>query len=178
MSQTSDASQHPSAPSSPSTRPPLVRSRSDRKVAGVAGGIATYLGIDPLILRIVVVVLTLFGGSGLLLYAAGWLLIPDEGDEHSEIERLVGRDRAHGPSVAAIIVTVVGLIVLVTSLGLGRGGRARLVVRRPRPVAAHRGGRGRRAGLVRPARPDAVARRRRSGPTATGRAPLERRAMP
>ena len=119
MSQTSDASQHPSSPSSPSTRPPLVRSRSDRKVAGVAGGIATYLGIDPLILRIVIVVLTLFGGSGLLLYAAGWLLIPDEGAEHSEIERLVGRDRTHGPSVGAIIVTVVGLIVLVTSLGFG-----------------------------------------------------------
>ena len=117
MSQTTtDAGYHPSPPS---TRPPLVRSRSDRKVAGVCGGIATYLGIDPLILRIVVVVLTLFGGSGLLLYAAGWLLIPDEGEEHSEIERLVGRDRAHGPSVAAIIVTVVGLIVLVTSLGLG-----------------------------------------------------------
>jgi phage shock protein PspC (stress-responsive transcriptional regulator) len=136
MSQTPDPSQQPTDPSSPpgagtatapplppppppATRPPLVRSRSDRKVAGVAGGIATYLGIDPLILRIVVVVLTLFGGSGLLLYAAGWLLIPDEGEEHSEIERLVGRDRTRGPSVGAIIVTVVGLIILVTSLGLG-----------------------------------------------------------
>ena len=85
----------------------------------MAGGIAAYLGIDPLILRIVIVVLTVFGGSGLLLYAAGWLLIPDEGEQHSEIERLVGRDRTHGPSVGAIIVTVVGLIILVTSLSVG-----------------------------------------------------------
>jgi phage shock protein PspC (stress-responsive transcriptional regulator) len=125
MNDTTEQSSPAAAPSAPSTpppnppRPPLVRSRSDRKVAGVAGGIAAYLGIDPLILRIVVVVLTLFGGSGLLLYAAGWLLIPDEGEQHSEIERLVGRDREHGPSVGAIIVTVVGLIVLVTSLGVG-----------------------------------------------------------
>ena len=70
MSQTPDAGYHTSPPS---TRPPLVRSRSDRKVAGVCGGIATYLGIDPLILRIVVVVLTLFGGSGLLTRPVGGL---------------------------------------------------------------------------------------------------------
>ena len=115
MSETTD----PSSPSVTTTRPPLVRSRSDRKVAGVCGGIAAYLGIDPLILRIVVVVLTIFGGSGLLLYAAGWLLIPDEGQQYSEIERLIGRDRQRGPSVGAIIVTIVGLVVLVTSLSVG-----------------------------------------------------------
>ncbi len=121
MSETTD----PGTPSPTATLPPpparpaLVRSRSDRKVAGVCGGIAAYLGIDPLILRIVVVVLTIFGGSGLLLYAAGWLLIPDEGQQFSEIERLIGRDRQRGPSVGAIIVTVIGLIVLVTSLSVG-----------------------------------------------------------
>ena len=81
--------------------------------------LAAYLGIDALILRIVIVVLTLFGGSGLLLYAAGWLLIPEEGEEHSEIERIVGRDRTRGPSAGAIVVTVVALIVLVTSFGVG-----------------------------------------------------------
>lgn len=103
----------------PTGRPPLARSRSDRKVAGVAGGVAAYLGIDPLILRIVIVVLTVFGGSGLLLYAAGWLLIPEEGEQYSEIERVVGRDRSRGPSAGAVIVTIVGLIVLVTSLSVG-----------------------------------------------------------
>ena len=105
-------------------------------------------------------VLTLFGGSGLLLYAAGWLLIPDEGEEHSEIERLVGRDRAHGPSVGAIIVTVVGLIVLVTSLGIGAAVGHALVVRRPGHLAAARRRRGRRAWSGTPAGTgDHVARR-------------------
>src|SRR5450631_457144 len=72
--------------------PTLYRSRSDRKLAGVCGGLAAYLGIDPIILRILVVVLSLFGGSGLLLYAAGWLLLPDEGQSRSEVQKLLDRD--------------------------------------------------------------------------------------
>lgn len=49
---------------------------SDRWFAGVAGGIATRTGIDPLIIRGIFVVLTLLGGPGILLYLAGWLLLP------------------------------------------------------------------------------------------------------
>ena len=48
----------------------LRRSRTDRKLAGVAGGLGRYAGVDPLILRILFVVLTIFGGSGILLYVA------------------------------------------------------------------------------------------------------------
>ena len=106
-------------PGARQARPRLTRSRRDRKVAGVCGGLAAHLGIDPLILRVVVVVLTLFGGSGLLLYVAGWLLLPDEGQQHSEIDRIIGRDRSRGPSVGAVLVTVVLLLVLAGSLGLG-----------------------------------------------------------
>ncbi|MBA2725205.1 MAG: PspC domain-containing protein [Actinobacteria bacterium] len=62
-------------------RPRLVRSRTDRKVAGVAGGIAQHLNIDPLLVRIVFVVLTLGGGVGILLYALGWLLVPQDGED-------------------------------------------------------------------------------------------------
>jgi phage shock protein PspC (stress-responsive transcriptional regulator) len=52
----------------------------DAVVAGVAGGIARELGIDPLFVRAAFVLLAVAGGSGFLLYAAGWLLLPDEGD--------------------------------------------------------------------------------------------------
>ena len=48
-------------------------------MAGVAGGLARHLDIDPIIVRVALVVLVFFGGSGLLLYAAGWLLVPEEG---------------------------------------------------------------------------------------------------
>lgn len=56
----------------------LRRSSSDRKVAGVAGGLARHLDIDPLVLRVLFVVLAFFGGAGLILYGACWLLVPDE----------------------------------------------------------------------------------------------------
>ena len=59
----------------------LRRSVHDRHVAGVAGGLARHLDIDPIIVRVALVVLVFFGGSGLLLYAAGWLLVPEEGTD-------------------------------------------------------------------------------------------------
>ena len=76
----------------------LRRSVADRHIAGVAGGLARHLDIDPIIVRVALVVLVFFGGSGLLLYAAGWLLVPEEGtadqplglDERSRRIALIG----------------------------------------------------------------------------------------
>lgn len=56
----------------------LTRSKSDRMLAGVASGLANYLGVDPTILRIAFVVLTVFGGSGILLYLIFWIIMPEE----------------------------------------------------------------------------------------------------
>lgn len=59
----------------------LRRTVDDRHIAGVAGGLARHLDIDPIIVRVALVVLVFFGGSGLLLYGAVWLLAPEEGSE-------------------------------------------------------------------------------------------------
>jgi phage shock protein PspC (stress-responsive transcriptional regulator) len=56
----------------------LTRSSSDRKVSGVAGGLAEYLNIDPLLVRIGFAVSTLFTGAGLVAYAVMWALVPSE----------------------------------------------------------------------------------------------------
>ena len=56
----------------------LRRSAGDRKVAGVAGGLARHLDIDPTVLRVLFVVMIFFGGAGLLVYGVMWLLVPDE----------------------------------------------------------------------------------------------------
>ena len=56
----------------------LYRSRSDRKIAGVCGGLAAYLGIDPVIPRLIWVVLALAAGAGFLAYLIAWLVIPIE----------------------------------------------------------------------------------------------------
>ncbi len=56
----------------------LYRSRTDRKVAGVAGGLAQYLNVDPTLIRALFVALAVLGGSGLILYLAMWILVPEE----------------------------------------------------------------------------------------------------
>ncbi len=55
----------------------LYRARSDRKLAGVCAGIADYFGWDPTLVRVGWIVLTLMGGSGILLYLLLWLVMPE-----------------------------------------------------------------------------------------------------
>lgn len=57
----------------------LRRSVTDRKVAGVAGGLGRHLNIDPTVLRVLFVVLCFFGGAGFVAYGVAWLLVPEEG---------------------------------------------------------------------------------------------------
>lgn len=68
----------PPPPSTPTHPPRLTRSRDDRVVAGVAGGIAHHLGVDPVLVRIAFVIVTLAGGWGVLGYLVGWLVLPEE----------------------------------------------------------------------------------------------------
>ena len=107
--------------------PPLSamrRSRSDRKIAGVAGGLGRWAGIDPLVFRILFVVLAIFGGSGLLLYALGWLLVPDDGQSQSEGQKLL---RGRGGSstvttiVAGVVVLILGLVLIGKLIDTGPG---------------------------------------------------------
>lgn len=56
----------------------LTRRRHDRMVAGVCGGIADHLGIDATIVRLLLVAAVVFGlGAGIVLYIAGWILMPE-----------------------------------------------------------------------------------------------------
>ena len=56
----------------------LYRSRKDRQIAGVCGGIADYLAIDPTLVRIVWVILSLAGGPGVILYIILSIVVPEE----------------------------------------------------------------------------------------------------
>jgi phage shock protein PspC (stress-responsive transcriptional regulator) len=81
----------PGAPQGPSAPPPhqdlerLRRSVTDRYVAGVAGGLGRHFGIDPTIIRVLLAVLTLFGGAGVLIYAVAWLFVPEDGRDRAPI---------------------------------------------------------------------------------------------
>jgi len=72
----------------------LRRPVHDRMVAGVAAGMARYLGVDVMIVRIAFVVLTLFSGAGIPIYLAGLLLIPEEGSHQSIASSLIESRRS------------------------------------------------------------------------------------
>ena len=56
----------------------LTKSNTDKQLSGVCGGLAEFFGIDSTIIRILFVLLALFGGSGLIIYIAMWLLVPEK----------------------------------------------------------------------------------------------------
>lgn len=56
----------------------IRRSISDRVIGGVCGGLAVYLKLDPVLIRIIFVLLTVFGGGGLLAYIILWIVLPEE----------------------------------------------------------------------------------------------------
>jgi phage shock protein PspC (stress-responsive transcriptional regulator) len=61
----------------------LRRSGDEQMLAGVAGGIARYLGADVTLVRVIIAALVVFTGAGAAAYLAAWLLIPADGDQES-----------------------------------------------------------------------------------------------
>ncbi|MFO8059591.1 MAG: PspC domain-containing protein [Bacillota bacterium] len=56
----------------------LLRSRRERMLGGVCGGLAEYLAADPTVIRLVWVLLSLMWGAGIMLYLAAWIIVPEE----------------------------------------------------------------------------------------------------
>jgi signal transduction histidine kinase/phage shock protein PspC (stress-responsive transcriptional regulator) len=106
-----------STETSPSLRR-LRRSRTDRVLGGVCGGLGQTLGIDPLVVRVAVVALTLAGGTGVLLYVLGWLLLPADGDDRSLASAAVHDRSTNLGEVLAIGSIVLGVILLVRGTGI------------------------------------------------------------
>ncbi len=87
------------------------RSRQDRVIGGVCGGLGRYLQVDPVLLRIAAVALALSGGLGVLAYIIAWIVIPEEtGTEPDVMER---RDNRHGLALVAgaALVALGGLLL-------------------------------------------------------------------
>ncbi len=66
----------------------LRRSRNDKVLGGVCGGIGEYFDIDPIIIRILWIVVALFAGTGLLIYLILWILIPMEEEDKAEFREV------------------------------------------------------------------------------------------
>jgi phage shock protein PspC (stress-responsive transcriptional regulator) len=116
MTTTSDT---PTTPQPPTPGPRrFERSSSDRIIGGVCGGLGRYFDIDPMLVRIGFVALALLGGTGLIVYAAALLLVPNDGEVTSSPKS--DRDRY---IVAGIVIalTIVGCSLGLFG-GLGFGG--------------------------------------------------------
>jgi phage shock protein C len=98
-------------PPAVSPRRQLRRSREDKVLAGVCGGLGRYLGIDPVILRVLMVVL-IFAGVGILLYVVAWIVIPEAAE--GEPEGPADAQSRHGAAVAlgAGLIGLGGLLLL------------------------------------------------------------------
>ena len=88
-------------------RPGIVRGRDGRWFAGVATGVARWLGVDPLVVRAGFILFSIFFGMGLALYLVLWLLMPDEqGEIHVE------RALKHGDGISIFLLVVTAISVL------------------------------------------------------------------
>jgi phage shock protein PspC (stress-responsive transcriptional regulator) len=101
----------------PFVRRPLRRRAGHRLIAGVAGGLADYAGMRPLVFRLVFVVFALLGGIGIVGYLLLWWLIPREDLPDSAAERLVRRF-PDAPSWVGIALLGLGVVLLAGKLGL------------------------------------------------------------
>jgi phage shock protein PspC (stress-responsive transcriptional regulator) len=116
--ETVNDTESPSGTPPPGSPPPyrrpqrLTRSTGDKVVAGVAGGLGNYFGIDPVVFRIAFVVLALAGGSGVLLYLLAWLVVPDDAG-HAALSRF-GHER--NQKLLAAVLAGGGLLILFDQL--------------------------------------------------------------
>jgi phage shock protein C len=110
----------------------LMRSQSDKVLAGVCGGLAAYLGIDSIIVRLAFLLLVPASGLGLLVYLILAVIMPEEGvaDMTEDQIRIVAEEgtsgddaryrRAHpqGPTIAGVLLVLVGLYLLLDIPGV------------------------------------------------------------
>ncbi|TMK89319.1 MAG: PspC domain-containing protein [Actinobacteria bacterium] len=103
----------------------LYRSADDRIVAGVCGGLAEHLDIDVRAIRVAFAVLAFVGGTGLILYAAFWAIVPQRPDVGEAAPPPTGRSgrrrRPDRGDLIALCLLAAGVVLLVRQLGLWLG---------------------------------------------------------
>lgn len=123
----------------PKKQKSLHRSNTNKVIAGVSGGIGEYFAIDPTLVRLLFVLLTIFGGSGILIYLIMWLIMPSSSsklennenvikqniDDISEKAKTFAHDlniRTDGPNDSkfwwGFIIIVIGIVLLFQNFGI------------------------------------------------------------
>jgi len=99
----------------------LERTQSPRIIAGVAGGLGRYFDLSPAVFRLGLIVLTLLGGAGILVYLAAALVIPEEGADQSYAERVLSERRDRPWPLIGLGLVGVAVAVLLAQAAAGAG---------------------------------------------------------
>lgn len=108
----------------------LYRSKTEKVIGGVAGGLGDYLDIDAVIVRIIFILLAIFGGSGVLVYIILWIAIPaqvivftnegtnpaDVPNQSNEMSEMPSQKKSNTGLVAGIIMVALGSLFLISEL--------------------------------------------------------------
>jgi phage shock protein C len=93
------------------TPPRLLRSTTDRAIAGVCGGLAQYFKVDPALIRILFLVFALAGGASILLYIVLWIAVPSDGGVAAQPVSHAGNE------TVAIVLIAIGSLWLLANFG-------------------------------------------------------------
>ncbi len=98
----------------------LYRSRTDKIIAGVCGGMAEYFDVDPVIMRVLFVLLAFFGGSGFILYLASIFIIPKKPlqTESEAAPAQQSASRGGARTMFGIVMIIFGALILLGNLGV------------------------------------------------------------
>jgi phage shock protein PspC (stress-responsive transcriptional regulator) len=108
----------------------LERTPSDKKIAGVAGGLGRYFDLNPNVFRLGFVILTILGGSGVLVYLAAVLVMPVEGEDQSIAGRALSQRRERPAALVGIGLVAVA-IALPSQMALRSHGASTSASNRP-----------------------------------------------
>src|SRR5881398_3177199 len=91
----------------------LTRPRDGRWLGGVAAGLGEYFDLNPAVYRIAFVALALAGGTGILLYIAAWLVMPDQGQDESIAAAALKQNREKpSRAIGLALIAFVGVLAL------------------------------------------------------------------
>ena len=100
----------------------LQRSRDDRWLAGVCGGLGDYLGVDPVIVRLVAIALVFAGGVGVIAYVAAFLLVPEAGRERPIVRTGLAGGGDRPWVIAGAVLLGIGALAFLDAIDFGWSG--------------------------------------------------------
>ena len=105
----------PEQPRENAGRRQLRRSKQNRVIGGVCGGLGRYVDTDPVLFRIAFLALLIPGGAGIIFYVLSWIIIPEFNNVHDEQRDAASRplDRQTAATIVGSLLIIVGALILI-----------------------------------------------------------------